>query len=51
MEVCMAYKSVKIKGFLQKIWHADPKIWYTNPPFYAIRTVFIGGGGGLEFVE
>ena len=45
--VCMAYKSVKIKGFLQKVWHTDPKIWHTKPPFYAICTVFIGGGGGL----
>ena len=25
--------------------------WHTNPPFYAIRTVFIGGGGGLQFVD
>ena len=22
-------------------------LWHTNPPFYAIWTVFIGGGGGL----
>ena len=26
-------------------------VWHTNPDFYAIRTVFIGGGGGLEFVD
>ena len=23
----------KIKRFLQKVWHMDPKIWHTNPPF------------------
>ena len=26
-------------------------LWHTNPDFYAIWTVFIGGGGGLQFVE
>ena len=25
--------------------------WHTNPDFYAIRTVFIGGGGGLQYIE
>ena len=26
-------------------------LWHTNPPFFAIWTVFIGGGGGLWFVD
>ena len=26
-------------------------LWHTNPDFYAISTVFIGGGGSLQFVE
>ena len=26
-------------------------LWHTNPDSYAIWTVFIGGGGGLQFVE
>ena len=28
-----------------------PMFAYEPPPFYAIRAGFIGGGGGLEFVE
>ena len=51
MGVHMALKSLKIKGLLQKLWHTDPKLWHTNPPFSAKGTVFIGGGGGLQFVE
>ena len=26
-------------------------LWHTNPNFYAIWTFFIGGGGGLRFVD
>ena len=26
-------------------------LWHTNPDFYAIGTVFIGSGGGLQFVD
>ena len=51
MGVRMAKKSLKIKGFLQKIWHTDPNVWNTNSPFYAICTVLIGGGDGLQFVD
>ena len=48
----MAYKSVKIKGFLQKMWHTDPKTWHTNPPLLCHMNRFYGGwGGGLQFVD
>ena len=44
--------SLKIKGFLQKIWHTDPKIWHTNASVIPYeRTVFIGGGIGLPCVD
>ena len=26
-------------------------LWHTNPPFYAIWTVFIGGGGGHKVTK
>ena len=41
-----------MRGILQRIWHMDPKIWHTNPPpAFMPRAVFIGGGGGLQFVD
>ena len=48
----MAYKSLRIKGFLQRIWHMDPRIWSTNPPpILCHMNRFIVGGGGLRFVD
>ena len=32
MGVRMAYKSFKLKGFLQKTWHTEPIIRHTTPP-------------------
>ena len=26
-------------------------LWHTNPDFYAIWAVFIGGGRGLQYIE
>ena len=26
-------------------------LWHTNPDFYAIWTVFVGGGGGLQYID
>ena len=48
----MAYKSLEMKGFSQRmwctnrlLWHTNWLLWHTKPPFYAIWTVFIGDGG------
>ena len=48
----MAQKSLKIKGFLQKIWQTNPKNWHTNHPLFMPHEPFLlGVGGGLQFVE
>ena len=26
-------------------------LWHTNPDFYAMRAVFIGVGGGLQYID
>ena len=39
----MVYEPTLMADKLRLLWHA-------NPDFYAIWTVFIGGGGGLQFV-
>ena len=34
------------------LWHTKLRLlWRTNPDFYAIRAVFIGGGDGLQKIE
>ena len=38
---------LKSRDFYRKYGIRTPKIWHMHPPFYAIWTVFIGGGGGL----
>ena len=40
----MAKKSVKIKGFLQKIWHTDPNKRHTNPSFAPYEPFLLGVG-------
>ena len=51
----MAYKSLEMKGLSQKIWGTNRLLWrllwHTNPEFYAIWAVFIGGGGGPQYIE
>ena len=47
----MAYESLKMKGFLQKIWHADHKKYGIRTPPLCHMNRFIGGGGGLQLVE
>ena len=33
-----------LKGFLQKIWHTDPKIRHTNPSFMPYEPFLLGVG-------
>ena len=40
----MAEKSLKIKVILQKVWHTDPKIGSTNPPFMPYEPFSLGVG-------
>ena len=38
-------ESLKIKGFIQKTWHRDPKIWHTNPSLLCRMNWFYLGWG------
>ena len=41
----MAYQSVRIKGFLQKIWHMDATFMaYEPPPFMPYEPFLLGVG-------
>ena len=33
----MAYKSLEIKGFSQRMWCTNRLLWHTNSDFYGIR--------------